>query len=178
MRGHLTRRIAVAAGLAWLLAVLAAACSTRSGVGTVEILLSDHREAIGDFARLTVEIDRLELHPAISPPESGWIVLNPAITEADLTQLIGEASLPVVSQAVAAQNYDAVRLVLSGAIGILNDGAEIEFGEFSEAGRVEFELADAGRATILIDLVVQSRVDHPGEAYLILLGETKLVGGD
>lgn len=144
----------------------------------MEIRLSDHREAIGDFVRLTVVIDRLELHPASSSPESGWIVINPAITEADLTQLIGEVSLPVASQAVAAQRYDAVRLVLSGAIGMLNDGAEIEFGEFSEAGRVEFELADAGRVTILIDLVVQSRLDHPSEAYVILLGETKSFAGD
>jgi hypothetical protein len=164
--------------MACLIAGLTTACSAPPGVGTVEIRLSDHREAIGDFARLTIEIDRLELHPASASPESGWIVLNPAITEADLTQLIGEASPPVVSQAVAAQSYDAVRLVLSGAIGILNDGAEIEFGEFSEAGRVEFELADAGRVTILIDLVVQSRLDHPGEGYLILLGETKAFAGD
>lgn len=176
MSGPLSRRIAVAAVMAWLLAVLTAACSALPGVGTVEIRLSDHREAIGDFARLTVEIDRLELHPASASPESGWIVLKPAITEADLTQLIGEASITVVRQAVAAESYDAVRLVLSGAIGILNDGAEIEFGEFSEAGRVEFELAEAGRVTILIDLVVQSRLDHPGEGYLILLGETQLVG--
>ena len=144
----------------------------------MEILLSDHREAIGDFARLTVEIDRLELHPASSPPESGWIVMSPVITGADLTQLIGEASLPIASRSVAAQRYNAVRLVLSGAIGILNDGAEIEFGEFSEAGRVEFELADGGRVTILIDLVVQSRLDHSGEGYLILLGETKPFAGD
>jgi hypothetical protein len=164
--------------MACLIAGLTTACSAPPGVGTVEIRLSDHREAIGDFARLTVEIDRFELHPASASPESGWMVLKPAITEADLTQLIGEASLPVVSQAIAAQSYDAVRLVLSGAIGILNDGAEIEFGEFSEAGRVEFELAEAGRVTILIDLVVQSRLDHPGEDYLILLGETKPVAGD
>ncbi|MGH2620065.1 MAG: DUF4382 domain-containing protein [Anaerolineales bacterium] len=166
------------AALVWLPVVLLTACSGRAGVGTVEILLSDHREAIGDFDRLTVEIERLELHPASSPPDTGWLVLSPSIVQADLTQLVGDASLLIVTQAVAAQAYDGIRLVLSGAIGILNDGAEIKFDEFSEAGRVEFELADGGTSTLLIDLVVQSRLDHPGEGYLILLGDIKQVAGD
>ncbi|MGH2621427.1 MAG: DUF4382 domain-containing protein, partial [Anaerolineales bacterium] len=144
------------AALVWLPALLLTACSGRTGVGTLEILLSDHREAIDDFDRLTVEIERLELHPASSPPETGWVVLSPSIVRADLTQLVGDASLLIVHQVVAAQTYDGVRLVLSGAVGVLNDGAEIKFDEFSEAGRVEFELADGGMSTLLIDLVVQS----------------------
>ena len=164
--------------LVWLPAALLTTCSGRAGVGTVEIRLSDHREAIGDFGRLTVVIDRLELHPASSPPDTGWIVLIASVPQADLTQLVGDASLLIVRQAAAAQTYDAVRLVLSDAIGILNDGGEIQFDEFSEAGRVEFELVDGGTSTILIDVVVQSRQDHPGEGYLMLLGETQLVGGD
>jgi len=165
-------------GLVWLPIVLLTACSAGARTGTVEILLSDHREAIGDFARLTVEIDRLELHPATSAPDSGWVVLSPSIEQADLTQLVGEASLLIARQAVAAQTYDAIRLILSGANGILDDGAEIKFGEFSEAGRVEFELADGETATLLIDVVVQSRLDHSGEGYAIVLGETKQVTSD
>jgi len=164
--------------LLWLPTVLLTACSGRAGVGTVEILLSDHREAIGDFGRLTVEIDRLELHPASSPPDTGWVVLNPSIAQADLTQLTRDSSLLIVRQAAAAQTYDAVRLVLSSAIGVLNDGAEVKFEEFSEAGRVEFELADGETSTILIDVIVQSRLDHSGEGYVIVLGETKQVAGD
>ena len=102
----------------------------------------------------------------------------PSIAQADLTWLVGDTSLLIVRQPAAAQTYDAVRLVLSGAIGILNDGAEISFDEFSEVGRVEFELAVGETSTILIDLVVQSRLDHPGAGYLILLGETKQIAGD
>jgi len=173
-----TLGLSARASRVWLPAVLLAACSGRAGVGTIEILLSDHREAINDFGRLTVEIDRIELHPASSPPETGWLVLSPSIAQADLTRLVGDTSLLIVRQPAAAQTYDAVRLVLSGAIGVLNEGAEIRFGEFSEAGRVEFELGDGETSTILIDIVVQSRSDHPGEGYVILLGETKQVAGD
>ena len=155
---------------------LAAACSRVPAVGTIEILLSDHREAIGDFERLTVEVERVDLHTAGSPTEQGWIELSPQVALVDLTQVVGEASLSILRQPVRAGSYDAVRLVLSGASGALKEGGEVQFGELSQADRIEFEVPGGGLASILLDLVVQSEDDHPGGSYEILLIEARQVG--
>ena len=159
-------------------AILAAvtACSGPAQDGAIEILISDHREAIEDFERLMVEVERVDLHTAGSPTEQGWIELSPQVALVDLTQVVGEASLSILRQPVRAGSYDAVRLVLSGASGALKEGGEVQFGELSQADRIEFEVPGGGLATVVVDLVVQSEDDHPGGEYSIVLIEARQVG--
>ena len=154
----------------------AAACSRPPELGTIEILISDHRVAIGDFERLTVEVEQVDLHTEGSERDEGWIELSPQAALVDLTQVVGEASLSILRQPVSARRYDAVRLVLSGASGLLKVGGDVQFGELSQADRIEFEVLAGGLASILLDLVVQSEEDHPGGSYEILLVEARQVG--
>lgn len=145
-------------------------CSSSSHQGTIEILISDHRDAIGDFSSFEVELSSIELHRAGEPIETGWLELQPLRPLVDLTEVIGEDSVLVIQQTIPAGSYDAIRINVSDIHGTLLSGEEVALGSFSEAARQEVALLDGQTATLLVDLKVQSRDDHPGQGYMLILG--------
>ena len=145
-------------------------CSSNSHQGTIEILISDHRDAIDDFSSFEVELRSIELHRAGEPIETGWLELQPLRPLVDLTEVIGEDSVLAIRQTIPAGSYDAIRINASDVRGILLDGEEVALGSFSEAARQEVTLADGQTATLLVELKVQSRNDHPGQGYMLVLG--------
>ena len=147
-------------------------CSSGSRQGTIEVLVSDHRDAIGDFSTFEVAISSIDLHRADEPMDTGWLQLEPLRPLVDLTQVIEEDSVLVVRQSVPVGSYDAVRINAIDVRGTLLDGEEIALGSFSESARQEVTLANGQTATLLVDLKVQSRHDHPGQNYELLLGST------
>ena len=150
-------------------------CSSSSHQGTIEILISDHRDAIDDFSSFEVELRSIELHRAGEPIETGWLELQPLQPLIDLTEVIGQDSVLAIQQAIPAGSYDAIRINASDVRGTLLDGEEVALGSFSEAARQEVALADEETATLLVDLKVQSRDDHPGQGYILVLGSTTRV---
>ena len=99
-------------------------CSSSSHQGTIEILMSDHRDAIDDFSSFEVELSSIDLHRAGEPIETGWTELQPLLPQVDLTEVIGEDSVLVVQQTVPPGAYDAIRINASAVGGTLLDGEE------------------------------------------------------
>ena len=145
-------------------------CTSSSHQGTIEILISDHRDAIDDFSSFDVELSSIELHRAGEPIETGWLELQPLQPIVDLTKVIGENSVVAIRQTIPAGSYDAIRINASEVVGTLLDGEEVALESFSEVARQEFGLANGQTATLLVDLKVQSRHDHPGHGYMLVLG--------
>ena len=97
-------------------------CGTASdsndadATGTLEIHLTDHREAIGDFARLEVEIDTVRLHPKrlLSLRKSDWLDLQPSVASVDLTQVTEKRTIAVWRGELPTGRFEAVHLKLQG----------------------------------------------------------------
>lgn len=153
-----------------LLVVLAlAACTGPSDAaaseGTLIIEISDHREAIGDFERLEMTIERIGLHPANAPRTEGWLEFEPDPAAVDLTQVIGDSTATVLQTPVPSGPYDAVRLAVSGGEGMLKIGNAVMLPGFEEAARFEFTLQGGDTITLVLDIIVESQEDHPGGGY-------------
>ena len=133
--------------------------------GTLIIEISDHREAIGDFERLDMAIERIGLHPANVPRTEGWLDFEPDPAVVDLTQVIGDATVTVLQTPLPSGPYDAVRLVVSGGKGTLKTGGTAMLPGFEEAARFEFTLQGGETITLVLDIIVESQEDHPGSGY-------------
>ena len=94
----------VAASLLVLAATAPALLATPAGgqeVGRLQVWITDHREAIGDFASLPVTIAAVAIHPAGQPRREGWLRLlvpAPVVDLVEATREPGEVCnrLPVV----------------------------------------------------------------------------------
>lgn len=153
-----------------LLLVLALAACTgppdaSASPGTLIIEISDHREAIGDFERLDMIIERIGLHPANAPRTEGWLDFEPDPAVVDLTQVTGDVTVTVLQTPVPSGVYDAVRLAVSEGEGTLKTGGTATLPGFEEAARFEFTLQGDDTITLVLDIIVESQEDHPGSGY-------------
>ena len=151
-----------------------AGCGTSSdsndadATGTLEIHVTDHREAIGDFARLDVEIDTVRLHPKrlLSLRKSDWLDLQPSVASVDLTQVTEKRTIAVWRGELPTGRFEAVHLKLQGAGGELKAPAET-VPVADEAGpiRLPFDIRENALTRIVVDLVVLDMSDHPNRGY-------------
>ena len=104
-----------------LFAVVAAAAGAQADQGTFEVLIKDHREAIDDFSRLLITLDKI----AISPKpgwrfwQSTWQELTPSRTSLDLTKYVGNDSVGVLRAAIDAGSFDGFHLRIKSIEGLL-----------------------------------------------------------
>ena len=142
--------------------------SGDASTGTLDIHLTDHREAIGDFARLEVEIDSVRLHPKrlLSLRQSDWLDLQPTVAIADLTQYTDRRTLAIWSGELPAGRFEALHLKLKGAEGKLKEPVE-DAPVADEAGpiRLPFDIRAGETTRIVVDLVVLDMSDHPNRGY-------------
>ena len=169
---HFSRCFILTCAIVLSLALLG--CGTASdsndsgATGTLEIHLTDHREAIGDFARLDVEIDSVRLHPKrlLSLRKSDWLDLQPSVVSVDLTQVTERRTISVWQGELPTGRFEAVHLKLKTAGGELKESAET-VPVADEAGpiRLPFEVRDNDLTRIVVDLVVLDMSDHPNRGY-------------
>lgn len=136
--------------------------------GTLEIHVTDHREAIGDFARLDVEIDTVRLHPKrlLSLRRSDWLDLQPAVASVDLTQVTEKRTIAIWRGELSTGRFEAVHLKLKNAGGELKESAEA-VPVADEAGpiRLPFDVRANNVTRVVVDLVVLDMSDHPNRGY-------------
>lgn len=162
----------LAVGIALSLALVG--CNTPSDSddagpsGTLEIHLTDHREAIGDFARLDVEIDTVRLHPKrlLSLRRSDWLDLSPAVARVDLTQVTDKRTIAIWRGELPSGRFEALHLKLKSAGGELQASAEtVPVADETRPIRLPFDVRPHDVTRIVVDLVVLDMSDHPNRGY-------------
>jgi hypothetical protein len=136
--------------------------------GTFEVRIKDHREAIGDFSRLTIMVDEILISPkpGLKFWQSGWKPLPMAPESIDLTKYVGKNSALIFRGSLSTGAFDAIHLKLKEIIGLLKKSqrsAKIK----NTVGPIKlpFEIRAQSETTIVLDLVVLDMADHPPRGY-------------
>ena len=160
--------------------VMGAAHAAASGAGEaregeVVVLITDHREAIDDFASLVVTATGARLHRRGHVADEGWSVIEAPPREVDLTRYRDGATFELVRAAVAAGRYDAADLLLAGpARGVLLAGDRVTVPLEVSPVRVTAEVRPDRVTNLTFDLVVHDLRDHPGKTWGVLLDEVRV----
>ena len=158
----------VAASLLVLAATAPALLTTPAGgqeVGRLQVWITDHREAIGDFTSLPVTIGAVAIHPAGQPRREGWLRLLVPAPVVDLVEATREPVL-LLEAPVPPGVYDAVRLEMDRGRGTLKTGEEVAVTVPSRGTAAAAIRIQAGRTRVFtLDLVVHDLTDHPGQRY-------------
>src|SRR5207245_3560541 len=90
--------------------------------GIIEGQIKNHREAISDFAKLILNVDKVLISPkpGLMFWQSGWKRLAVSRQSIDLTKYVGKDSAPVFRGGVDAGSFDAIHLKLKEASGVLH----------------------------------------------------------
>lgn len=162
----------------WVLLIIGlvgTGCSpSNSGPGKLEVRVGDHREAIGDFDELWLSFSAVGIHPAGQPRTEGWLELTASVQELDLTQYTEGRTLLITEAMVESGAYNAVRLPIDRATGILIDGRPVEVTVMSETAALDFQVRDGLTTVLALDLVVLDVSDHPGQDYELHLREATI----
>jgi hypothetical protein len=136
--------------------------------GILEIQIKDHREAIGDFAKLDVTIGNLLVSPkpGLKFWRTGWHELEATPDTIDLTRYAGGTGVRVYRSAIDAGEFDAFHLKVKTIEGRLKKnkrGAAVK----NTVGPVKlaFNVTPQGKTLLIIDLVVTDFSDHPPRGY-------------
>ncbi len=147
----------------WFMAACQA--TTSPATGTLEVRLSDHRVAIGDFESLDITLTSIAVHPVGQARTEGWLAFTPQTTVLDLTEYLDDRAATVLTTTLPTGDYDAVRLVVAGGQGKLKIGGTAFVEGFGQAAALRFTVREGQTTTILLDLLVESTHDHPGGGY-------------
>jgi hypothetical protein len=136
--------------------------------GRLEIRVKDHREAIGDFSRLTLKFSKIAISPkpGLAIWQVGWRELPPAVQTIDLTKYIGKESVTVFKDLIDAGAFDAVQLKLDGIEGMLKKtqrAAKVK--NALTPIKLQFSVEPRGETIIILDLAVLDMSDHPPRGY-------------
>jgi hypothetical protein len=137
--------------------------------GILEVRIKDHREAIGDFAKLILNVDEVLISPkpGLIFWQSGWKRLAVSRQPIDLTKYIGKDSARVFRGGVDAGSFDAIHLKLKEASGVLDkkNQRNVQIKNLVGPIQLAFEVRSQGETLIVLDLVVLDMSDHPPQAY-------------
>jgi hypothetical protein len=160
------------AALQWILAVFiiyaAPSEAAADAQGVLEFRVKDHREAIGDFSKLSLTIDKIAIRPkpGLKFWQVGWKDLTPATNSVDLTQYIGNKSAGVFRASVDPGSFDAIHLKLKSVDGTLKKNQRsVQIKNLINPVRLYFEVRPKNETLIVLDLVVLDMSDHPPRAY-------------
>jgi len=136
--------------------------------GVLEIQIKDHREAIGDFVKFNVTIDKILISPKsrLSIWQSGWKALMPATPTVDLTQYLGKKTRRVFRSSVDAGTFDAFDLRLKKIDAVLKKSQKVASVKNTlGAVQLPFQVPARGETLLIVDLVVSDFSDHPPRGY-------------
>lgn len=143
--------------------------------GELEVRVTDHREAIGDFVELLVTFSAIGVHPASAPRIAGWQELTVTSPPVDLTRYVGGISASVLEKEVPVGAYDAIRLDIVSAQGILKEGGRTAVAPVLDPLALAFTVQRKERTIALVDMVVLELSDHPDKGYELHLKGVALV---
>jgi len=156
---------------ACLTAVIIAALlkpSLASADGILEVRIKDHREAIGDFAKLTLTLDKIAISPKAGLKfwQTGWTNLDPVVAAIDLTQYTGKQSAQVFRGALPDGSFDGINIKLKQVAGTLKKNQRAtKTKNLVSPVKLPFTIASGTDTLIILDFVVLDMSDHPPRGY-------------
>jgi len=140
--------------------------------GILEVQIKDHRDAIGDFDKLIVTIDKIAVSPkpGLKIWQTGWKDLAVTSGPVDLTQYVGKKTAQVFRAPMDAGVFDAFHLKIKSTAGILKKGqreaaVKNTIGPF----KLAYEVRPNAETLLILDLVVSDMSDHPPRGYELSL---------
>jgi hypothetical protein len=144
------------------------AFAAQSDQGILEIQIKDHRDAIDDFAKLSITIDKILISPkpGLKIWQTGWKELTASADTVDLTKYTGKKTARVFRGAIDAGGFDAFHLKLKNIDGVLKKTQKTAPVK-NTVGPVKlpFNVAAKGETILVIDVTVTDMSDHPPRGY-------------
>ena len=145
-----------------------AASSAERDQGVLEIQIKDHRDAIGDFAKLNITIDKILLSPkpGLKFWQTGWMEFSPDTATIDLTQYIGKKTARVLRRPIDPGSFEAFHVKLKNIDGVLRKKSRsAPVKDTVGAVQLPFQVPAKGETILILDLVVIDLSDHPPRGY-------------
>jgi Domain of unknown function (DUF4382) len=136
--------------------------------GVLEIRIKDHRDAIGDFAKLNINIDKILISPNVGLKvwQTGWQELTAAPDTVDLTKYIGKTTAKVFRSNIDAGPFDAFHLKLKSIDAVLKKNQKSAPVKNTVGPvKLSFDVPPKGETILVIDLTVVDLSDHPPRGY-------------
>jgi hypothetical protein len=136
--------------------------------GVLEIQIKDHRDAIDDFAKLDLSIEKILLspRPGLKFWQTGWKELPVNAGSIDLTKYVGKQRALIYRGSIDAAWFDAFHLKLKSSDGTLKTGQRsIRIKANLNPVKLSFEVPARGETILVIDLAVTDFSDHPPRGY-------------
>lgn len=156
------------AGLVLSFAYAANGPAAQREQGLIDVQIKDHREAIDDFDKLNIVIDKILISPkpGLKFWETGWKDLGAAFQTVDLTKYVGKKTATVVRGFFDAGAFDAFHLKLKSIDAVLKKNQRsAPVKNTIHPVKVSFDLPAKGETILIVDLVVTDFSDHPPRAY-------------
>ena len=136
--------------------------------GVLEIRIKDHRDAIGDFAKLNINIDKILISPKVGLKiwQTGWKEFTASPDTIDLTKYVGTPTAQIFRSSIDASSFDAFHLKLKSIDGVLKKNQKAAPVK-NTIGPVtlSFDVPPKGETILVIDLTVVDLSDHPPRGY-------------
>ncbi len=136
--------------------------------GVLEIQVKDHRDAIGDFAKLNIRIDKILISPktGLKIWQTGWKEFNPSPDTVDLTKYVGKPTARVFRSSIEAGSFDAFHLKLKTIDGLLKKNQKnAPVKNTVGPVKLSFDVPANGETILVLDLTVVDFSDHPPRGY-------------
>jgi Domain of unknown function (DUF4382) len=136
--------------------------------GVLQIQIKDHREAIDDFAKLNIHIDKILISPkpGLKFWQTGWKEFTPSIPTIDLTEYIGKKTASIFHRAIDAGSFDGFHLKLKNIDASLKKQHRAALVKNTIGSlKLSFQVPVKGATLLVLDLVVTDFSDHPPRGY-------------
>ena len=140
--------------------------------GILEVQIKDHRDAIGDFDKLVITIDKIAVSPkpGLKFWQTGWKDFVITSEPIDLTKYVGKKTAQVFRAPMEAGTFDAFHLKIKNTAGVLNKTqrkatVKNTIGPF----KLAYEVQPKTETVLILDLVVTDMSDHPPRGYELSL---------
>ena len=139
--------------------------------GTFEVRIKDHREAIDDFSRLILTVDKVAISPkpGLKFWQTSWKEFSPSQASLDLTKYVGD-SARIFRADIDAGAFDAFHLRIKSVDGLLKKSPRsAPVKNTIGPVKLSLDIAARGETVLVLDLTVIDFSDHPPRGYELSL---------